>query len=147
MMGFQCPRVGVQVQPRFLPSSGTVVNPGTGRWKLTWLKSMSEIHWLCLFENKEVKIWDPTTRFRIWQHRNPAWKLHLHMHILAEGFFFGLRGGIGVFWKSESRRILWYQCRIFTRYPFYVFICTSIVYGWCNRWSNSQSAGLLDQGF
>ncbi len=41
-----------------------------------------------LFHN-EVKSWDSTTWFRIWQIQTPAWKWHLQMHLLAERFVFG----------------------------------------------------------
>ncbi len=48
---------------------------------------MSESHWRNLF-HKEVKSWDSTTWFKIWQFQTPAWKRYLQMHLLAERFAF-----------------------------------------------------------
>ncbi len=48
---------------------------------------MSESHWWYLF-HKEVKSWDSTTWFRIWQFQTPAETLYLQMHLLAERFVF-----------------------------------------------------------
>jgi hypothetical protein len=54
---------------------------------LIWLSSMSESHWCYLF-HKEVKSWDSTTWFRLWQFQTSTWKRYLQMHLLTERFFF-----------------------------------------------------------
>ncbi len=89
-----------------------------------WISLMSENHWWYLF-HKEVKSWDSTTWFRIWQFQTSAWKLCLQMHLLAERFVF-LKVMIGVSWKRVSRPVQWHQCRLYTRQRFFCLYIYSL---------------------
>jgi hypothetical protein len=51
------------------------------------MSSMPGSNWWNLF-HKEVKSWDSTTWFRIWQFQTPALKRYLQMPLLAERFVF-----------------------------------------------------------
>jgi hypothetical protein len=81
--------------PNLLSRSEKTVYPGMRSWKkaLVWLGSMSVSHWWYRFP-REVKRWDSTAWFRIWQFQTPAWKRYFKMQFLAEWF---------IFWERWSR--------------------------------------------
>ncbi len=56
-----------------------------------------------------------------------AWKRYFQIDVQAKRFDFGGWVMIGVFWKKESRPILWPQSRLFTRQ---LYSCLRIVYEW-----------------
>jgi hypothetical protein len=69
---FRCPWVVWQFQtPIYFPAVklGLILKYEAEK-ALVWMSSMSESHWWYLFY-KEVKSWDSTTWFRIWQFQTP----------------------------------------------------------------------------
>jgi hypothetical protein len=66
-------------------------NPKTRRYEkkthIWMMSSMSWSNWWFL-SYKEVKSWDSTTCFRIWQYQTSAWRRYLQMHLLDDQFVF-----------------------------------------------------------
>ncbi len=83
---------------------------------------MSESYWGNLF-HKEVKSWDSTTWFRIWQFLTTVWKWYLQMHRLAERFF------VFFFFEDDDQGLewsIWHQCRLLTLQRFFCLCIYSL---------------------
>ncbi len=92
---------------KLLSSSEAGVNLGIGSWKSTYLIELKvRKHWWYLF-HKEVKSWESTTWFRIWQFQTPAWNRYLQTHLVADERFVFWGVMIGVFWKRDPRAFKW----------------------------------------
>ncbi len=90
------------------------------------MSSTSGSHWCYLF-HKEVKSWDSTTWFRIWQFQTPAWKRYLQKHPLAERFVFA------GWWSGFSERgsqDLSNGTNVASQLANFSSVCTSVVYGY-----------------
>ncbi len=82
------------------------------------MRLMSESHWWYLID-KDVKIWDSTTWFKIWKFQTPAKKRDLQIHLLTEWLVCKAYDYPGFnFWKMVSRPIQWHQCCLLTRQVF-----------------------------
>jgi hypothetical protein len=102
------------LNPGLHSSSETGVNLGIWSWKksLIWISLMLERHyWYQFYE--EVKSWDSTTWLIIGQIQISGSKRYLQLHLLSERFVF-LIVTARVFRKMESRRMSWYQRRLFS---------------------------------
>ncbi len=116
-------------------SSETGFDPGIiAELALIRLSSMSKSHWYPF--QKEVKSWEPTTLFKVWQFQTLAEKRYLQIHFLDERFIFR-EVMSGVFWKKESRPISCHLYRVLTffcRYayclcPRFTFNCVWVISG------------------
>ncbi len=89
MAVFSCPRVAWQFQTPICfqaVKQGLILEQEVEKAHI-WMSSMSGTNWCRLF-HKDVKSWDSSTWFRIWNYQTPAEKKYLHMHLLAERFVF-----------------------------------------------------------
>ncbi len=92
---------GTTSNPNLLPSSEAGVIPAIRSWKtLIWKSLASESHWWYLL-HKEVKSWDSTIWFRIWQNQTPGLKA------VSSKFKCIYTGGTVSFLGGDDQGFLW----------------------------------------
>ncbi len=104
------------------------------------MSSLAESRWWHLF-HKEVKSWDSTTWFRIWQFQTPTEKRCFQLHLLAEQFVSWR------WWSGFSERVKTYLMAPMSPLDSPTFFCLHIYSLWLDLRAVSIAWSLVEHHF